>query len=234
MKKLSLLAFSLVLSSNIFAGGFESPQNEQQSYEEKKIASLRADIGKRFYIYPGRFDCPEIKDVPQTTVGNRYKSDEPFGFSVTNLVWGKNAWGGPSLSMFYRLEIDGGGVGFVDVMHPFSNDAKSDPLDTSHCMSTISPTEMAEAQAVEKKKQLDQEKESQKAQKIARAKAAAQRAKPGVEIGMTAKQVKEDTSWGAPEHINRTTTGGSVEEQWVYGGGNYLYFTNGRLTAVQN
>lgn len=71
--------------------------------------------------------------------------------------------------------------------------------------------------------------------RIAEAKASEARARrPGVKIGMTEKQVIEKTSWGAPEKVNRTTSASGVREQWVFGGGNYLYFTNGRLTAIQN
>ena len=51
---------------------------------------------------------------------------------------------------------------------------------------------------------------------------------------MTPKQVIEKTSWGKPESINRTTNQYGVHEQWVYGGRNYLYFDNGKLTSIQN
>lgn len=53
-----------------------------------------------------------------------------------------------------------------------------------------------------------------------------------VRIGMT-KEMCED-SWGKPESINRTTNTYGTSEQWVYGGGNYLYFDNGKLTSIQN
>lgn len=64
--------------------------------------------------------------------------------------------------------------------------------------------------------------------------AAVRKAKPGVSLGQTAQQVKDDTQWGAPASVNRTVTGRGVFEQWVYDSGGYLYFTNGILTAVQN
>ncbi|MDR3414200.1 MAG: hypothetical protein P4L87_25110 [Formivibrio sp.] len=57
--------------------------------------------------------------------------------------------------------------------------------------------------------------------------------KHGVRIGMTKKEVIEKTNWGKPESVNRTITSNIIHEQWVYDGG-YLYFTNGRLTAIQN
>jgi len=57
---------------------------------------------------------------------------------------------------------------------------------------------------------------------------------PSVRIGMTEKQVLTRTSWGKPDSINRTTTAQGTTEQWVYGDGQYLYFTNGKLTVIQN
>jgi hypothetical protein len=68
----------------------------------------------------------------------------------------------------------------------------------------------------------------------ARAAAKAQAAKPGVQIGMTQEDVLTKTHWGKPRRINRTTTASSAREQWVYGSGSYLYFTEGKLTAIQN
>ena len=53
-----------------------------------------------------------------------------------------------------------------------------------------------------------------------------------VQTGMTREMCKE--AWGSPQKINTTTTTQTVSEQWVYGGHNYLYFTNGKLTAIQN
>lgn len=41
-------------------------------------------------------------------------------------------------------------------------------------------------------------------------------------------------SWGSPDKVNRTTTIGGIDEQWVYYDKKaYLYFTNGKLTAIQ-
>lgn len=57
--------------------------------------------------------------------------------------------------------------------------------------------------------------------------------KEGVSIGMTATNVRA-SSWGAPAHINRTTTADSVREQWVYSSGGYIYLTDGVITAIQN
>lgn len=55
----------------------------------------------------------------------------------------------------------------------------------------------------------------------------------GVSLGMSAQDAL-DSSWGRPEKVNRTTNSSGVREQWVYGSGSYLYFTNGVLTSIQN
>ncbi len=57
---------------------------------------------------------------------------------------------------------------------------------------------------------------------------------PDVRIGMSQQTVLNKTNWGRPDSINRTTTANGTREQWVYARGNYLYFTNGILTAIQN
>lgn len=75
------------------------------------------------------------------------------------------------------------------------------------------------------------------AEKKSKAKAAnanaAWKARGGVRIGMTAKQVRA-SNWGGPESINRSTGRFGVHEQWVYGGGNYIYLENGSVTSIQN
>lgn len=55
----------------------------------------------------------------------------------------------------------------------------------------------------------------------------------GVHIGMTKGEVLTN-GWGQPSDINKTTTAYGTREQWVYGGGNYLYFEDGILTSIQN
>ena len=67
-----------------------------------------------------------------------------------------------------------------------------------------------------------------------KAEAARLAALPGVRIGMSADAVLAKSSWGKPASVNRTTTAYGTREQWVYKGHNYLYFTNGVLTAIQN
>ena len=98
-------------------------------------------------------------------------------------------------------------------------------------------SELAQQQA-EERRRLATERRALEAQRIKEARAAADRAvqaaKPGVRIGMTEQEVIDQSSWGRPLGRNRTTTASGTREQWIYGGRNYLYFENGRLTAIQN
>lgn len=51
-------------------------------------------------------------------------------------------------------------------------------------------------------------------------------------IGMT-KEEATNSSWGKPSYINRTITQYGVSEQWCYSDSNYLYLTDGIVTAIQ-
>jgi len=53
-----------------------------------------------------------------------------------------------------------------------------------------------------------------------------------VVVGMTAAQVR--SAWGAPTSVNRTSTAGGTDEQWVYGLGWYVYLEDGVVTAIQS
>lgn len=51
-------------------------------------------------------------------------------------------------------------------------------------------------------------------------------------LGMNGEQVS--MSWGPPERINQTITVSGKSEQWVYSRPSYVYFENGRVTAIQS
>lgn len=93
----------------------------------------------------------------------------------------------------------------------------------------IEAEQRAQAQAEQKAQQQKQAEEQ--ARKEAEEKA--RKKSQGVDIGMTQQDVL-DSSWGKPKDINRTVTENHVYEQWVYGYPNYLYFTDGILTSIQN
>ena len=53
-----------------------------------------------------------------------------------------------------------------------------------------------------------------------------------VVLGMNKEMCSE--AWGEPIYVNSTIVSGLTTQQWVYGWGTYLYFNNGKLTAIQN
>lgn len=61
---------------------------------------------------------------------------------------------------------------------------------------------------------------------------AARVARGPVVIGMSHEQVLA-SSWGKPKSINKTITGSTVHEQWIYSSTRFLYFQNGVLITIQ-
>lgn len=56
-----------------------------------------------------------------------------------------------------------------------------------------------------------------------------------ITTGFNKEQVK--AAWGNPTDINYTTLQDKTKEQWVYGDGynrRYVYFVNGKVTAIQH
>lgn len=92
------------------------------------------------------------------------------------------------------------------------------------------------AGSAEQNQKINQARQSIEKTEIARANYNARessRIKP--RIGMTAKEAEQST-WGYPNKVNTTTYASGTDEQWVYRSGSsskYLYFTNGRLTSIQ-
>jgi hypothetical protein len=56
--------------------------------------------------------------------------------------------------------------------------------------------------------------------------------KPLPYIGMTRSEL-ENSRWGKPTDINKTTTALGTSEQWVYSDYRYVYLENGIVTAIQ-
>lgn len=52
-------------------------------------------------------------------------------------------------------------------------------------------------------------------------------------IGMTKSEL-EESSWGKPYDINRTTTAYGVREQWCYSGYRYVYLEDGVVVSIQD
>jgi len=47
------------------------------------------------------------------------------------------------------------------------------------------------------------------------------------------KESLENSTWGKPKTINKSTYSWGKAEQWCYSGNRYVYLDNGIVTAIQ-
>jgi hypothetical protein len=57
-------------------------------------------------------------------------------------------------------------------------------------------------------------------------------AKKSPAIGMDSESIKQ-SSWGKPNKVNSTVTQYGTIEQWVYDNRGYIYFEDGKVSAIQ-
>lgn len=112
--------------------------------------------------------------------------------------------------------------------------AKSEAQPTSHRLQAIrrvvaaAPDREGEFSKLKARLEKVIEREEERQRKLV----AQSKRSEGVRIGMSKDDVIA-SSWGRPESINKSIYSFGVHEQWVYGGRNYLYFEDGRLTSIQ-
>lgn len=212
MKRVVPLLVLPLLAVSCFAGGFTTKDALQQTQKESTTQNKQSLVGRVFY-YQSKNCILNIKVTEQNdSDSNLYTTERPVRMTVKGYVDGEY----PD-ARAYVVEFEDGLRGYIqepefNPIYIGSNIKKDGP---GYCVTTYHPNELSKYRA------------------SARAAAEAQRQKPGVSIGMTTQQVAEQTSWGRPNKVNRTTTANGVDEQWVYNGG-YLYFHNGILRSVQN
>lgn len=256
-KNLIVCAFTLALPLQLGAAGFEDSSNRDFAELRKKVEMRQQElVGRTFYGYFDRRSCrypydPAIQSTPTYLDRNRFTADSPKRFVVDGIVQSQTR-GHENLIRYYRVKIEDGSVGFIEVSNFRSGNPEKEESLRDDCLFELEPQEVQsrldkfasdkraklEAQAEERRKAEERaakwEAERRAEEEVQRKKQEAIAKRPGARIGMTAKQVIEKTNWGEPESVNRTATQYGVEEQWVYGLGTYLYFKNGRLTAIQN
>ena len=210
-------------------------------------------IGKTYVVMFEREHCKHpntysILPTPSAFDTRRMSSSTPQSILVESMVKGLEG----STSRYFQVRLKDESLGFIDAMHFRSDPDTPDNLLRKGCTlagdidavrSRISEVESAQRQleqsriaAEEKQRQsrIAAEEKQQAAVLAAERRRAEQAKRPGARIGMTAKEVVERTNWGDPQSVNRTVTAGGIREQWVYGTGEYLYFVNGRLQAIQS
>lgn len=57
--------------------------------------------------------------------------------------------------------------------------------------------------------------------------------KPAARIGMSQKQVLNNTNWGKPKNISTTIDASGTSERWMYSRTHSLYFKNGKLVKIE-
>lgn len=246
--KSSLLALFFV-STTALAGGFGVEGSEPKDGMSARDRELSALVGRTVY-YRSEGGCMPsffVRKEPNRFGTKTYTTIEPVNltFKVYEPKGAYETVG--DMRQYFVVEMEDGTTGYVDAenfpIHRIGTDYKS--LQIDYCVSVYHPKELSDYVAAEKERQKKEsdalhaeyvKSQARVDQLIAENNAyrAALRKKPGASIGMTAKQVLNNTSWGQPNKVNRTTTASGVDEQWVYGGGNYLYFRNGVLRSIQN
>lgn len=194
-------------------------------------------VGKTFHFMFGRDRCKYASHFfasPNILNKKSYSAETPQSFVVQSLVKSSEDI---SLNQYYQVEFQDGFVRYINAIYFRVDDATSESSLKRGCLFDITPDELnvrlAKLDSERKKAQQDFEAEIAVANEKERKRIAEIAKRPSARIGMTAKEVVNKTNWGKPEQINRTITADGVAEQWVYGEGEYLYFRNGRLTAIQ-
>lgn len=203
----------------------------------KLIEKLDALRGKTFWYQPKPEAVSKIEflepskngDAPAYPYENRFVVETETNFTVTGYEHGQQD------RYYLKLEFPDGKVGYLGVytLATISPDeypvvehlypGKGNAYDFEEYIFSRSPQEIFAA-----------EKKATAERKAKQAKANAEwKARGGVKLGMTSAQVL-NSNWGKPSKVNRTVTQNGTQEQWVYGVNNYLYFENGKLTAIQN
>lgn len=194
-------------------------------------------VGKTFFYMFGRERCKygsRFFASPNFLNKKSYSAETPQSFVVQSIV---KTTEDISPNQYYQVRFEDGFVRYINAIFFKVDDANSEFSLKSGCLFGITPDELnvrlAKLESEKKKAQESFEAEIAAAAEKERKRIAEIAKRPNARIGMTAKEVENKTNWGRPEKINRTITADGVTEQWIYGEGEYLYFHNGRLAAIQ-
>jgi hypothetical protein len=188
---------------------------------EKQVSKL---IGKTFWIKPNPKATLPVTffDLPRLSGAEKFVVTEVRSFKAIALE------GDNFLFQYLKVEFEDGKIGYLKLnSFAYSGGEKEKILDVligddepmydfNEYVFPVPPEQFIASYKARLSKKLQ-----------------SKNAKAGVKIGMTTSEVLS-SSWGKPLSVNRTRTASGVREQWVYGGGNYLYFDDGRLSGIQN
>lgn len=224
MKKIILLAF-LLLSEASYAEFVEQKDIDHQKQSIKSKEIKEEIIGK--YVWYNSDYCDLYIDNRQKIFSekNGGKIYITNGYERIKIQSAEQS-NSDADKVIYTIELNDNNTGYMTYFgggidsyiekddYPYIVGAD----ETRACMSYQNPKE--------KMKKAIQEKEESKKEENRISKL------PSPRIGMTKIQAQK-TNWGLPSKINYTITNGTKREQWVFSDDYYLYFTNGKLTAIQ-
>lgn len=224
---------------------------ESAAIEETKLAPPNSMKGRQIVYKAG--GCKSIQEFEVFSSPDRsgrpYRFNEAIGVILLHPVWNM---GVTREFEGYKARASTGDIVYVTYSNWSPNTSKSsDYTDheitserVDHCSLVMSLEEYnARLSVIQKgKKQVRLSKERKEQEAVERRDRRLkewkeQAARPYPKIGMTKDQVRNDTSLGDPDSINRTTTADGVSEQWVYEkytSATYLYFVNGILQVIQD
>jgi hypothetical protein len=242
----------------------QAREDARLSEKANELAYYRYPVGKTFWLVPGvsgyiGFYKSLTNKKYVISYEEKFTPNVTVAFTVTDVVPIPGHVESYMEPYFYRVEIEDGTKALMKLSDFGSYSPRTSPLakrtginnDPAAAAFGLAglysedPDKLRDRYLAEKerKARVEQDRraaeeevrrQDEKKQRVLQAKAAQDyKRKGGVRIGMSAKQVRA-SNWGAPESINRTAGSFGVHEQWVYDGGNYLYFENGILTTIQN
>ena len=251
MKRLYFLIAGISLFSSSAFCQFESRYHDSSKPQEIDYAALsilNAEVGKEYWIKANPEAMGRItfgSNLGRLGTQNQFVVTSDLKFLV--LGWQLDAINSP----YFKVQFENGKVAYLPANtswksrkqafyeHVFDGTEyfkwreylfRSTPDEAlSAWQKNVADKKMAEKMRVEAERMRVEAKYQAEQMKAE----AESKAKGGVRIGMTKKEVLK-SNWGKPHSINKTTLANGTTEQWVYDFPNYLYFTNGVLTAIHN
>lgn len=149
MKKSPLIvcAFTLVLPLQSGAAGFENSSDRDFAELRNRVETRQQGlVGKTLYGYFDRRSCRyyydlAIQSTPTYSDRNRFTADSPKRFVVEGIVQSQTR-GHENLIRYYRVKIEDGSVGFIDVSKFRSGNPEKEESLRDECFFELEPQEV--------------------------------------------------------------------------------------------
>jgi hypothetical protein len=230
LRRLAAVVALTALDQAAHAGGFGA-EAVAPAATATAPAAVAERVGRAYWIYYDRPTCgslaPKIyRSITQEGTNLFFRASEPIRLQIANTLHHKMQW-------YYLLNIENVGLAYASASDRWQLGEETIFTRKTECVSELSPEE-SRVRLEQLKAQADEKRRDYEALLAEDAARTEQRRKGiGLRMGMTADAVSALPQWRGPTAVNRTRTARGIIEQWVFDGGQYLYFTNGKLTAAQ-